>query len=86
MAFLPFAATERGTRVVVKGDRGPSVQVLQALYVRATRVTRTDAPGHDLASGLVRASTRFPEQAELSSEDMNCGRQIDRLLIANPFR
>jgi hypothetical protein len=40
-----------------------SVQVLQAFYVQATRVTRPDPIAHDLAVGLIRRWLRFEVQA-----------------------
>ena len=41
-------------------DNALSVQVLQEVYVQATRATRRDALPHDTAVGLMRAWLRFP--------------------------
>jgi predicted nucleic acid-binding protein len=48
--------------ILVAGDIGLSVQVLQEFYVQATRVSRADAIRHDQAAGLVEAWCRFPVQ------------------------
>lgn len=44
-------------------DLGLSVQVLQELYVQATRPTRADRLSHQQAADLVAAFSRFPVQA-----------------------
>ncbi len=102
-------------------DLALSVQVLQEFYVQATRTTRQDALGHDIASGLIRTWLRFEVQAttlpvvlgalqikaacrlsywdaaivsaaralgcqEVLSEAMAHGREIEGLVITNPFR
>jgi predicted nucleic acid-binding protein len=52
----------RANEILVAGDIGLSVQVLQEFYVQATRVSRVDAVTHDQAAGLVEAWCRFPVQ------------------------
>jgi len=59
--------TEAGKRdqaiaLLDRDDGALSVQVLQELYVQATRPTRPDPLPHDIASGLIAAWTRFRVQ------------------------
>ena len=53
----------RANEILVEGDIGLSVQVLQEFYVQSTRASRADAITHDQAAGLVEAWCRFPVQA-----------------------
>ena len=48
--------------ILSAGEIGLSVQVLQEVYVQATRQSRTDAIAHDQAAGLLEAWCRFPVQ------------------------
>jgi len=48
--------------VLLAGDVGLSVQVLQEFYVQATRTSRQDAITHAQAVGLIEAWRRFPVQ------------------------
>ena len=52
----------RANEILVAGDIGLSVQVLQEFYVQSTRASRADAITHDQAAGLVEAWCRFPVQ------------------------
>ena len=52
----------RANEILVAGDIGLSVQVLQEFYVQSTRASRTDAITHDQAAGLIEAWSRFPVQ------------------------
>jgi predicted nucleic acid-binding protein len=52
----------RANEILVAGDIGLSVQVLQEFYVQSTRASRADAIAHDQAAGLVEAWCRFPVQ------------------------
>ena len=52
----------RENEILVAGDIGLSVQVLQEFYVQSTRASRTDAITHDQAAGLIEAWSRFPVQ------------------------
>jgi predicted nucleic acid-binding protein len=52
----------RANEILVAGDIGLSVQVLQEFYVQSTRASRVDAITHDQAAGLVEAWCRFPVQ------------------------
>jgi predicted nucleic acid-binding protein len=49
----------RANEIIVAGDIGLSVQVLQEFYVQSTRASRVDAITHDQAAGLVEAWSRF---------------------------
>jgi predicted nucleic acid-binding protein len=52
----------RANEILLAGDLGLSVQVLQEFYVQATRASRADAITHVQAAGLVEAWSRFPVQ------------------------
>jgi predicted nucleic acid-binding protein len=52
----------RANEILVAGDIGLSVQVLEEFYVQSTRASRADAITHDQAAGLVEAWCRFPVQ------------------------
>ncbi len=52
----------RANEILVAGDLGLSVQVLQEFYVQATRASRQDAITHEQAVGLIEAWRRFPVQ------------------------
>jgi predicted nucleic acid-binding protein len=56
------AKRERAIALLEGGDVALSVQVLQEFYVQATRATRSDRLGHDIAAGLIVAWLRFPLQ------------------------
>ena len=53
---------EVARQLMASHDIGLSVQVLQELYVQATRTTRPDRLAHDLAAGLIQSWQRFPVQ------------------------
>lgn len=48
--------------ILAAGDLALSAQVLQELYVQATRETRADRLTHEQAEGLVDSFRRFPVQ------------------------
>ncbi|MDE3070951.1 MAG: PIN domain-containing protein, partial [Acidobacteriota bacterium] len=54
------AKRRRANEIVFSRDIALSVQVLQELYVQATRVSRPDALSHQQAVKLVESLTRFP--------------------------
>jgi predicted nucleic acid-binding protein len=115
------AKRERAISLIDEDGGALSVQVLQEFYVQATRSTRPDPLPHEIATGLIRAWTRFPVQEitvsivtqalelkaqhgfsywdsaiiaaaralgcrHLYSEDLSHGREVDGVLIVNPFR
>lgn len=51
---------KRANDVLVAGDLGLSVQVLQEFYVQATRASRPDPLTHQQAARLVESFLRFP--------------------------
>jgi predicted nucleic acid-binding protein len=53
---------ERANQLLSARDLGLSVQVLQELYVQATRETRADRLTHEQAAALVDSFRRFPVQ------------------------
>jgi predicted nucleic acid-binding protein len=48
---------DRAVALIDAGDNALSVQVLQELYVQATRPTRPDPLPHDIAAALIRTCT-----------------------------
>ena len=52
----------RADALLDRDDGALSVQVLQEFYVQATRTTRVGRLPHELATGLIRAWTRFRVQ------------------------
>lgn len=71
------AKRDRAVALLAADDLGLSAQVLQEFYVQATRSTRRDALPHDIASGLVRAWSRFPVQ-EISLAIVTSALEIHR--------
>jgi len=53
---------DRANAILLAGDVGLSVQVLQEFYVQATRASRADPITHEQAAGLIEAWRRFPVQ------------------------
>jgi predicted nucleic acid-binding protein len=60
---------KRANEILAAGDAALSVQVLQELYVQATRESRPDPLTHDQAVKLVESLLRFPV-AEITSRTM----------------
>jgi predicted nucleic acid-binding protein len=56
------AKAARANEVLASRDIGLSVQVLQELYVQATRDSRADRLSHEQAAALVDSFRRFPVQ------------------------
>jgi predicted nucleic acid-binding protein len=56
------AKAARANELLSGRDVGLSIQVLQELYVQATRETRADRLTHEQAAGLVDSFRRFPVQ------------------------
>jgi predicted nucleic acid-binding protein len=56
------AKRARADALLDQDDGALSVQVLQEFYVQATRTTRVGRLPHELATGLIRAWTRFRVQ------------------------
>ncbi|MGC2374976.1 MAG: PIN domain-containing protein [Solirubrobacteraceae bacterium] len=61
------AKTTRANEILAARDIGLSVQVLQELYVQATRETRSDRLPHEQAVRLVESFRRFPVQETTAS-------------------
>lgn len=56
------AKAARANEILGIGEVALSVQVLQELYVQATRASRSDPITHEQATGLIESWGRFPVQ------------------------